>query len=152
DYLDLYVQHAPYPASPIEETLRTLDDLVRAGKVRYLGCSDYTSWQLCEALWTSKHHNLEPFVQTELTYNLIMRENERELVPCAQAYGVGTVIMKALASGFLTGKYQRDKKLPEDARFTSAPRYAGPKHQNLSRYGKLLNDKNYDKLAKLEAF
>ena len=152
DYIDLYVMHAPYPDTPIEETLRTLDDLVRAGKVRYIGCSDYTAWQLCEALWTSKMHNLESFVMAELTNNFIMRENEREMVPCCVKYGVGTVIMKALASGFLTGKYQRGKKLPEGTRFTSAPRFAGPKHQNLSRYSKLLSDKNFDKLDKLEAF
>ena len=152
DYLDLYVMHAPYPATPIEETLRTLDDLVRVGKVRYIGCSDYTAWQLGEALWTSKTCNLESFVMSELAYNFLMRENERELVPCCQAYGVGTVIMKALAGGFLTGKYQRNKELPEGARFTSAPRYSGPKHQNLSRYRKMLSDKNFDKLAKLEAF
>jgi aryl-alcohol dehydrogenase-like predicted oxidoreductase len=152
DYIDLYIMHEPDPSTPIEETLRTLDDLVRIGKVRYIGCSVFTAWQLCEAMWTSKTHNLESFITASSKYNLINRDIEREFVPCCQTYGVGIVPIAPQAGGFLTGKYQRGKKMPEGARFTTVPPFADAKHQDLRIYDKFLTDANFDKLAKLEAF
>jgi aryl-alcohol dehydrogenase-like predicted oxidoreductase len=152
DYIDLYVMHEPDPGTPIEETLRALDDLVRVGKVRYLGCSDFSGWQLCEALWTSRMHGLESFVAAGSHYNLIDRHLERELIPCCRNFGVGVAPTMPLAQGFLTGKYRRDGGMPETGRFTSKPPFAGEKHQNLGRYDKYLNDANFEKLARLEAF
>jgi aryl-alcohol dehydrogenase-like predicted oxidoreductase len=135
DYIDLYIMHEPDPGTPIEETLRALDDLVRIGKVRYIGCSVFTAWQLCEAMWTSKAHNLESFVTVYLKYNLITRNDiEREYVPCCQTHGVGIVPIAPQAGGFLTGKYQRGKKIPEGARFTTVPPLVDATHQDLRRY------------------
>ena len=151
DYIDLYVMHEPDPGTPIGETLRALDDLVRAGKVRYLGCSDFAGWQLCEALWTSRTQGLESFVAAGAPYNLINRSMERELIPCCVNFGLGVVPTVPLAQGFLTGKYRRGE-MPQDARFTSAPRYAGEKHHKLARYDKFLTDDNFGKLSRLELF
>ncbi|MDP2919531.1 MAG: aldo/keto reductase [Dehalococcoidia bacterium] len=142
DYIDLYQIHLPDTTTPIEETLRALDDLVRSGKVRYLGCSNFAGWQLCEALWTSKANNLHTFVSVQPPYNLLQRQIERELVPCCQAYNIGIIPYSPLASGFLTGKYQQGKDLPADARL-SAPN---------PRFKAIFTDANWDKLAKLEAF
>ena len=142
DYIDLYYIHFADTETPIEETLRALDDLVRAGKVRYIGCSNFNAWQLCEAMWTSKLYNLESFVAVQPRYNLLDRSIEREMVPCCQAYGVGVIPWGPLASGFLTGKYRRGQEIPADVRL------ANP----MSIYADILNDANFDKLAKLEAF
>jgi aryl-alcohol dehydrogenase-like predicted oxidoreductase len=100
DYIDLYQIHRHDPTTPIEETLRALDDLVRAGKVRYIGCSNFAAWQLCEALWTSEVNNLESFVTVQPQYNLLNRRIEQELAPCCQAYGVG--VIPAMQSRVLT--------------------------------------------------
>lgn len=142
DYIDLYYIHRPDPTTPIEETLRTLDSLIRAGKVRYIGCSNFTAWQLCEALWTSKVNNLESFVAVQSQYNLLDRSIESELVPCCQAYGVGVIPWGPLAGGFLTGKYHRGKAAPSGARL------ADPR----SRSSQVLTEANFDKLDKLQAF
>jgi aryl-alcohol dehydrogenase-like predicted oxidoreductase len=142
DYIDLYYIHCPDTETPIEETLGAMDDLVRVGKVRYLGCSNFAAWQLCEALYTSKLNNLESFVTVQSKYNLLDRSIERELVPCCQAYGVGVVPWAPLASGFLTGKYHRGQEMPSEARLANVP----------STYGNILTDANFDKLAKLESF
>ena len=142
DYIDLYYIHFPDPETPIEETLRALDDLVRVGKVRYIGCSNFAAWQLCEALWTSKMHNLESFIAVQSKYNLIERGIERELVPCCQTYGVGIIPWQPLASGFLTGKYRRGQEIPAGTRLTMGrPTDIG-----------IVTDANFDKLDKLEAF
>jgi aryl-alcohol dehydrogenase-like predicted oxidoreductase len=142
DYIDLYQIHLPDATTPIEETLRALDDLVHAGKVRYIGCSNFAGWQLCEALWTSKANNLQAFISVQPPYNLLQRQIERELVPCCQAYNIGIIPYSPLASGFLTGKYQKGKELPSDARL-SGPNPA---------FKRMFTDANWDKLAKLEAF
>ncbi len=142
DYIDLYYIHYPDTETPIDETLRALDDLVRTGKVRYLGCSNFGAWQLCEAMWTSKLHNLESFVAVQSKYNLLDRSIEQELIPCCQSYGIGVVPWGPLASGFLTGKYRRGQAIPAGVRL------ANP----LSIYADVLTDANCDKLAKLEAF
>ncbi len=152
DYIDLYIMHEPDPETPIEETLRALDDLVRMGKVRYIGCSGFAAWQLCACLNTAKACNLESFIAAGAEYNLINRGIERELVPCCQTFGVGFVSTFPLAAGFLTGKYHPDQQMPEGARFTSVPRFANAIRQDLSSYNDRLTEANFDKLAKLQAF
>jgi aryl-alcohol dehydrogenase-like predicted oxidoreductase len=144
DYIDLYYIHHPDPTSPIEETLRTMNDLVRAGKVRYIGCCNFSGWQLCEAVWTSKVNNLEPFVVEQSNYNIIDRGVEGELIPCCQAYNIGFAAYRPLAEGFLTGKYQRGKPLPAGARLMS------PVFKPMA--GRLMTEANFDKLEKLQAF
>ena len=152
DYIDLYVMHEPDPETPIAETLRTLDDLIRAGKLRYIACSEFASWQLCEALWTSSAHNFESFIAASSFYNLLNRGAERELIPCCQKFGVGMVPTAPLAGGFLTGKYRRGRALPPTSRFSAAPPFANAIRQDLRAYDKILNDTNFDRLAALEEF
>jgi len=142
DYIDLYQIHWPDLTTPIEETLRALDDLVHAGKVRYIGCSNFAAWQLCEALWISKVNNLRSFVTVQPRYNFIDRHIEQDLVPCCQAYGIGVIPWYPLAAGFLTGKYRRGEAPSAGTRFGSDPR----------TYTQILSDANFDKLAKLQTF
>jgi len=142
DYIDLYQMHVPDTTTPIEETLRALNDLVRAGKVRYIGCSNFAAWQLCEALWISKVNNLQSFVTVQPQYNLLDRRIERELVPCCQAYGIGIIPYSPLAGGFLTGKYRQGEEPPPDGRL-SGPNPA---------FRRVFTEANWEKLAKLEAF
>lgn len=124
DWIDLYFIHRPDPLTPIEETLRTLDDLVRAGKVRYTGCSTFAAWQVVEAQWTARHHNLNHFVTCQEEYNLFRRGLERDLQPVMQAYGVGLIPHTPLAAGLLSGKYQRNAPMPAGARMTREKRQA----------------------------
>lgn len=112
DYIDLYQIHFLDPKTPIEETLRALDDLVHQGKVRYLGCSNFAAWQVCEAVWTARSCNLNSFVSVQPRYNLLDRSIERELIPFCQAYGIGIIPYRPLAGGFLTGEYP-DIPVPE---------------------------------------
>ncbi len=142
DYIDLYQIHLPDPMTPIEETLRALDDLVRNGKVRYIGCSNFTAWQMCEALWTSKANNLSSFVTAQPLYNLLARQIERELIPCCQAYGIGVIPYSPLAGGFLTGKYRRGEESSADGRLSGSD----------PRFRRIFSETNWDKLTKLEAF
>src|SRR5256884_1449549 len=107
DYLDLYQMHAPDPRTPIEETLSTLDDLVRAGKVRYLGNSNFAGWQIADAAWTARTAHLTPFVSAQNQYNLVARDAEAEVVPACERFGLGLLPFFPLASGLLTGKYRR---------------------------------------------
>jgi aryl-alcohol dehydrogenase-like predicted oxidoreductase len=117
DYIDLYQIHRPQPDIPIDETLRALDDLVRSGKVRYLGTSTYAAWQLVESLWVSKELGLNRFVCEQPPYNLLDRRIERELIPMAQTFGFGVIPWSPLAGGLLSGKYHRDEPPPADSRF-----------------------------------
>jgi aryl-alcohol dehydrogenase-like predicted oxidoreductase len=142
DYIDLYQFHFPDPTTPIEETLRALDDLVHAGKVRYIGCSNFSSWQLCEAIWTSKVHKLTPFVSSQSHYNLFERQIEQELVPFCKAYNISIIPWFPLAGGFLTGKYRRGVPLPEGTRISRSPEI----------YKHLLTEQNFNILEKLETF
>jgi aryl-alcohol dehydrogenase-like predicted oxidoreductase len=142
DYIDLYQIHIPDPETPIEETLRAMDDLVRTGKVRYIGCSDHAAWQICEVMWCSRLLNLEHFVTAQMRYNLLDRNIEEELLPCCRKYNVGILPWNTLAGGFLTGKYRRNEPPPPGTRMTNPP---------------LINTntmqaRNFDKLEKLEAF
>ncbi len=116
DYIDLYQVHSFDPRTPLEETLRTLDDLVRQGKVRYIGVSNYTGWQLMKALAISEKQNLEKFVTLQAFYSLIARDLENELVPLSLDQNLGILPWSPLGGGFLTGKYRRGKPRPEGAR------------------------------------
>jgi aryl-alcohol dehydrogenase-like predicted oxidoreductase len=117
DYIDLYQIHRPQPSVPIDETLRALDDLIRAGKVRYIGTSTFAAWQFVESLWASKELGLNRFVCEQPPYNLLDRRIERGLIPMAQTYGVGIIPWSPLAGGLLTGKYRRGEASPSDARY-----------------------------------
>ncbi|HEX3501256.1 MAG TPA: aldo/keto reductase [Stellaceae bacterium] len=142
DWIDLYQVHQPDPLTPIEETLRALDDLVRQGKVRYIGCSNFPAWQVVAAQWTSRHHNLDAFVSCQDEYSLLVRDIERELVPAMTQYGLGLLPFFPLASGLLTGKYKRDAAKPEGARLTYM--------QNLAdRY---MTETNWQIIERLSAF
>ncbi|MBV9994294.1 MAG: aldo/keto reductase [Caulobacteraceae bacterium] len=121
DWIDLYQQHRPNPATPIDETLRALDDLVTSGKVRYIGTSTFAAWQLTEALWTSDRLRLNRFVTEQPPYNILDRRIERELVPMAQTYGIAITPWSPLAAGLLTGKYKRGQPPPEDSRYARWP-------------------------------
>ncbi len=124
DYIDLYQLHNVDPLTPIEETLRALDDLVRSGKVRYVGCSNLPSWQVVEAAWTARTMGLNAFVSCQDEYSLVKREAEKELMPAARAYGLGLLPYFPLASGLLTGKYRRNAPMPENSRLTTTARLA----------------------------
>jgi aryl-alcohol dehydrogenase-like predicted oxidoreductase len=119
DWVDLYQLHWPDPRTPIEETLRALDDLVSQGKVRYIGCSNLPAWRVVDAQWTSKQLGLHAFVSSQNEYNLLNRAVERELLPAVQACGLGFVPYFPLASGLLTGKYRRNAPMPQGARLSS---------------------------------
>jgi aryl-alcohol dehydrogenase-like predicted oxidoreductase len=119
DHIDLYQMHRPQPAIPIDETLRALDDLVRQGKVRYIGTSTFGAWQVVEALWASKELHLARFVTEQPPYNLLDRRIERELLPMCRTYGIGTLPWAPLAGGLLSGKYRVGQPRPADARYAS---------------------------------
>jgi aryl-alcohol dehydrogenase-like predicted oxidoreductase len=116
DYIDLYQVHSFDPVTPLEETLGALNDLVREGKVRYIGCSNFTGWQLMKALAISERHNWEKFITLQAYYTLVARELELELVPLCLDQKLGILPWSPLAGGFLTGKYRRGQALPEGTR------------------------------------
>jgi len=117
DYLDLYQTHWSDEHTPIEETLRALDDLVKQGKLRYLGASNYAAWELMQALWTSDKYNLARYDSLQPHYNLLHREEfERELAAVCKTYGLGVIPYSPLAGGFLTGKYRRENTTPDSVR------------------------------------
>jgi aryl-alcohol dehydrogenase-like predicted oxidoreductase len=142
DRIDLYYQHIADPRTPIEETLRALDDLVRHGKVLHVACSTLSAWQVVEAQWTSTHFGLDRFVACQERYSLLERELDRELMPVIQSYGLGLVPFSPLANGLLTGKYRRDAPLPAGARLATTPRTA-------ERY---LTERNWAVVERLGAF
>lgn len=116
DWIDLYQIHRPRPEIAIDETLRAMDDLIRSGKVRYIGTSTFAAWQVVESLWVSKELGLNRFVCEQTPYHLLDRRIERELVPMAQTFGIALIPWSPLASGMLTGKYKRGEDPPEGAR------------------------------------
>ena len=138
DHIDFYQIHIPDPNTPIEETLRTLDDLIRQGKVRYIGCSNFSAWQTCESLWVSKSLGLNRFISNQVPYSLFDRAIEAELMPFARQYGFGIIPYFPLASGLLTGKYRRREQPAAETR--------------LAGDDKILTDANFDKLERLETF
>ncbi len=121
DYIDLYYQHWPDPLTPIDETLSALDDLVRAGKVRYVASSNVAGWQLADAEHLARQRGTERFVATQLEWNLLSRGVERERVPAARQHGLGVVAYYPLASGMLTGKYARGAEPPVGSRMDRLP-------------------------------
>ena len=141
DYIDLYQIHRVDRSIPIEETLGALDDLVRSGKVRYIGASNFDAWHLCEAEWVARTRHLNRFVSVQNYYNLLKREIEREVTPYCETYGVGIIPYFPLESGFLTGKYRRGTSPPEGGRLTGSPRGE-----------ELLRDENFDRLDRLVVF
>ncbi|MFZ2005644.1 MAG: aldo/keto reductase [Stellaceae bacterium] len=124
DYIDLYWQHIEDQRTPIEETLRAMDDLVRQGKVRYIACSTLTAWQVVEAEWTSRSLGLEHYVACQERYSLLEREYEPNMAAMVEAYGLGLIPFSPLANGLLTGKYRRDAAPPAGARLTVTQRMA----------------------------
>jgi aryl-alcohol dehydrogenase-like predicted oxidoreductase len=142
DWIDLYQLHRPDPLTPIEETLRALDDLVHQGKVRYIGSSNLAAWQVVEAHWTARHHGLAAFISSQDEYSLVVRGAERELLPAVAACGLGFLPYFPLASGLLSGKYRRNTVLPEGARLTTTQRLA-------ERY---LVEGHWQKVERLEGF
>jgi aryl-alcohol dehydrogenase-like predicted oxidoreductase len=121
DWIDLYQLHFPDPLTPMEETLRAVDDLVSQGKVRYIGSSNLAAWQVVEAHWIARELGINAFVSCQNEYSLLLRDPERELLPAIQACGLGLLPYFPLASGLLTGKYKRGK-MPEGARLTNTKR------------------------------
>jgi aryl-alcohol dehydrogenase-like predicted oxidoreductase len=142
DWIDLYQLHTPDGLTPVEETLRALDDLIRQGKVRYAGNSNFASWQAVDAHWSARHHNLNCFVSCQNEYSLLERDIEAELVPAMQLCGLGLLPYFPLASGLLTGKYKRQAAPPEGTRFAHMQGMA-------NRY---LNPANWTKVERLEDF
>ena len=123
DWIDLYQLHAADPLTPIEETMRAMDDLVRQGKVRYIGCSGVQSWQFVEANWTAKTHGLTPFISQQHEYSLVNRGIEAEMVPAARSVGISILPFYPLASGLLTGKYTPGAAPPPGSRFANPTRF-----------------------------
>jgi aryl-alcohol dehydrogenase-like predicted oxidoreductase len=124
DYLDLYQMHQTDPRTPVEESLRALDDLVRQGKVRYIGCSNFPAWQMMDAAWTAKTAGLNAFISCQDEYSLIRRGAETDLLPAARRIGLGLLPYFPLASGLLTGKYRRNVTLPLGTRLANTQRLA----------------------------
>ena len=142
DYIDLYQIHFPDVKTPIEETMRALDDVVRAGKVRYIGCSNFSGWQIVEAQWIANERHLTPFASAQNQYNLLDRRVERELAPACEKYGLGILPYFPLSSGFLTGKYRKGETPAEGTRLAAWG----------ARGNSMLSDANFAVLDKLEDF
>ena len=142
DWIDLYQQHRPDPLTPIEETLRALEDLTRAGKIRYAGCSNLPGWQVTDAVWTARTLGMPGFVSCQDELSLLVRGNQAELLPAMRAHGLGLLPYFPLASGLLTGKYRRNQPMPEGARLTGTQRLA-------DRY---LTDANWATAERLQDF
>lgn len=141
DHIDLYQMHRWDENTPIEETMRTLDDLVASGKIRYIGASAYASWQLAKANLLAEMHNWERFVTVQSHYHMLEREVEREVIPYCKADGIGFIPYFPLAGGFLTGKYKRGEAAPEGSR--------GESSQYVQNY---MTDANYTIVEKLSAW
>ncbi|WP_421937120.1 aldo/keto reductase [Phenylobacterium sp.] len=140
DYIDLYQHHQPDPDTPVDETLRALDDLVSQGKVRYLGNSNYTGWQIADADWTAAGGTR--FVSAQNLYSLLERDVEREVLPACEHFGLGFLPFFPLASGLLSGKYRRGEAPPEGTRLAAWG----------ARGQAAMSDSNFDKVEALEAW
>jgi aryl-alcohol dehydrogenase-like predicted oxidoreductase len=123
DHVDLYQVHGWDSSTPLEETVRTLDDLVRQGKVRYIGLSNYLAWQAATALGIQEREHLEKFVTAQMYYSLVGRELEHDWIPFAQYSGLGILVWSPLGGGFLSGKYDRNYPAPKSSRFAEAGRF-----------------------------
>ncbi len=139
DYVDLYQIHTPDASTPIEETLRGLDDLVRSGKVRYVGHSNFAAWQIADAEWTARSHHLARPISAQMHYNLVHREIAAEVIPSCQHFGLGIIPYYPLEYGFLTGKYRPGGE--GTGRLAESPRAA-----------ETMTPPNFERLARLERF
>jgi aryl-alcohol dehydrogenase-like predicted oxidoreductase len=124
DYIDLYQMHRTDPNTPIEETMRALDDLLTQGKLRYIGCSNYAAWQIADAQWTARESHLTSFISAQNRYSLLTRDIEKELVPACDGHGLGILPYFPLESGLLTGKYKRNEDPPEGSRLAKWKRFS----------------------------
>jgi aryl-alcohol dehydrogenase-like predicted oxidoreductase len=140
DWIDLYQMHRPDPATPIEETLSALDDLVHEGKVRYLGHSNFSGWQTADAEWVARTRHLERFISAQNEYNLLERTIEADLVPALEKYEIGLLPYFPLASGLLTGKYRRGRPAPDGSRIKAW------------KWESVLTEAAFDVVEQLEAF
>jgi aryl-alcohol dehydrogenase-like predicted oxidoreductase len=140
DWIDLYQMHVPDPATPIEETLSALDDLVHEGKVRYIGHSNFAAWAVADADWVARTKGHERFVSAQNEYSLMRRGAEAELLPACEHYGLGFLPYFPLFSGLLTGKYRRGEPPPEGSRY------------HVWGLGQRLSDDRFDVVEKLEAY
>lgn len=125
DYIDLYMIHRPDPRMPLEETLRALDDLVHAGKVRYIGCCNFEAWRMVDGIGIAEESSLTKFVSSQFEYSLLNRSSEREMVPACQRFGIGVVPYLPLAAGLLTGKVDRRSGPPSGSRLSMDRNAAG---------------------------
>lgn len=142
DWLDLYQFHRADPLTPIDETLRALEDLIRQGKVRYIGCSNMPAWQMANAEWTARDLGINGFASCQDEYSLLVRGAEKDLIPAARHFGMGLLPYFPLANGLLTGKYKRNAPMPEGARMT----------REAQRANEVLTDVNWERTEKLTAF
>lgn len=140
DYIDVYQFHQPDPATPIEETLQALDDLVHQGKVRYIGNSNFAGWQIADAAWVAELNNLTPFVSAQPEYSMLERAVEKEVLPACRRFGLGILPYFPLAHGFLTGKYRRGRDVPKGTRLDLTP----------NAQSRRLTEENFDVVDKLE--
>jgi aryl-alcohol dehydrogenase-like predicted oxidoreductase len=138
DWIDLYQMHAPDLQTPIEETLSALEELVTEGKVRYVGCSNFSAWQLADADWVARTRGHERFVSAQNHYSLIERSVEAELTPACERFGVGILPFYPLANGLLSGKYQRGAEAPEGTRLAARPEW--------------LSDERFDRVEALSSY
>jgi aryl-alcohol dehydrogenase-like predicted oxidoreductase len=140
DYIDLYQIHTPDPATPIDETLSALDHLVRSGKVRYIGNSNFSGWEIADADWTARAAGLTPFISAQNQYSLLHREVEDEIIPACEHFGLGFLPFFPLDSGLLTGKYRRSEQPAEGTRLSQA------------RYQPWLDGADWDTIDALTAY
>ena len=140
DWIDLYQIHAPDPLTPIDETLAALDELVREGKVRYIGSSNFAGWQIADADWSARIGGRERFISAQNHYSLLERGVEAEVIPACERFGVGMLPYFPLANGALTGKYRRGRDVPEGTRLGNNP----------ERAQQVLTDETYDRLEMIE--
>jgi aryl-alcohol dehydrogenase-like predicted oxidoreductase len=141
DHVDLYQLHAPDPTTPIDETLSALDDLVREGKVLYVGCSNFDGWQVADAAWTATTAGLAPFVSVQNRYSLLDRTVEDEVTPACEKFGLGILPFFPLEYGLLTGKYRRGETAPEGSRAALDPARSG-----------WLDRADWDRIEAIEAY
>ena len=141
DYIDLYYLHRPDPTTPLAETLRAFDDLVRQGKIRYVCISNFAAWEACEALWIGDRRGYTPPVVTQSRYNVLDRAIDSELSPFCQAHGIGIVPYSPLAGGLLTGKYRPGQAIPPGTRGFNNPSFE-----------QQLNERNFARVGRLEGF
>jgi aryl-alcohol dehydrogenase-like predicted oxidoreductase len=140
DHIDLLQMHEPDPVTPIEETLAALDDLVRAGKIRYVGSSNFAAWQVVEAEWVSRVDGVTRFISAQNRYSLLERSAEAELIPACEQYGIGLIPYFPLESGLLSGKYRRGQEAPRGSRLSR------------ERYQRILSDAPWDTIEALTAY